>query len=215
MESRVGIEIIRIVEMNRTIRWIVSLLLLILLIVGIAFLALDFHLAQSRANSGYNLSTGRSGGGELPLAMRESPSLAVAINGEGRLASDLRHALERQLARNPQLAFVAVLQDAPEIVDGPYLLVEPQMVDVFWTPVYARADLRVAIDFDSAGDLTSRGIPYVFSSENAPQVRSSGDIMVENVAFGLISRPGYYNMLAELVADQIDRAITEIYTPPP
>ena len=201
--------------MNRPILWIVSLLLLILLIAGVVFLALDFHLAQSRANSGYNLSTGRSGGGELPLAMRESPSLDVAVLGDGPLAGALRQALERQLARNPQLASVAVLEDAPETVDGPYLLVETQTAEVFWTPVYARADLQVAIDFDSAGDLTSRGTPYIFRGKNAPQVKSGGEITVEDTAIGLISRPGYYTMLAEQVADQVDRAVTEIYTPPP
>jgi hypothetical protein len=199
--------------MNRTTGWIIGSLLLILLIAGIVFLALNFRLAQSQANSGYNLSTGRSGD-ELPLAMRQSPSLTVAVMGEGPLADALRQVLERQLVSNPQLAFVDVFEGAPETVYGPYLLLEPQTVEVVWTPVYARADLEVAIDFDSAGDLTSRGTPYIFSSEEAPQIKSGGEIRVENTAFGLISRPGYYTMLAELVVNETDRAIIEIYTLP-
>jgi hypothetical protein len=188
-------------------------LILLGILVGILFLFLDFHIARSRTNSGFTLSTASAGEG-LPGSMQEPPVLSIAVVGDSRYSHALGSVLKEQLQAAPYIAGVNLLDSSPDHADAPYLFVDPGDLDILWTPVYARADLTVQAALASDGDVSLRGQqPVELDSQDGPVIKSEGDFNVQDFTWGLISRPAYYNLIARRVSGEIQRALEPLFQP--
>ena len=99
-------------------RLFVSLIILILLfgVLGaFAFLFLNFRIARSQTNAGYNSSTA-SAGESMPASMQGSPMLSIAVLGDKCFSRALRSALQEQLQNSrPAYCNLLAIDTADEI----------------------------------------------------------------------------------------------------
>jgi hypothetical protein len=83
--------------------------------------------------------------------------------------------------------------------------------EVFWTPVYGRAQLTVLIAYASdTGDISWRdGPPSEVRGGQDLAVRIRGDIRVADATRGFIARPAYLQHLGKAIADEIYARLRE------
>lgn len=177
--------------------------------IGAALIWLDFRVAVSSTQVNRQMET-FSAGNERPQSLAVGAPLVAVVEGNSALARKLRASLEEELD-DSGFGAVEVLDALPANVESAILLVELDEANPTWTPVYGRADMTVEIAFSSSGQLDWRDeSPVVFSSEQGPQVLSRGEVLVEDVSWGLLSRVGYSHLLANAVAGNIDMFLQEL-----
>ncbi|MDX1612895.1 MAG: hypothetical protein R3300_01220 [Candidatus Promineifilaceae bacterium] len=177
-----------------------------LLLLSIPLLLLvNFHLASSRTETAHSFSVYRARpDGAAPAAVA---SLAYGVNGDEAetLAAALSTALSEELSVGQTAA-------RPAEPGHPYLLVEIEQADVRWTPVWAAAEVVARVSYASTGDMVWRHQETVIMSrqEGDPVdavVKARGDFEVDDESWGLLSRPAYYDRLADALAAEIEKAL--------
>ena len=197
--------------MKRLFILLIILVLLLGVFVAFAFLFLNFHIARSLTNSRYNSSTA-SAGERIPASMQDSPVLSIAVLGDKCFSRALPSALQEQLQNDPMISTVKLLDTAADKAAGPYLLVDPNDLNILWMPVYARANLQIQAAFASDGDVSFRGKqPVELNLQAGPVIKFEGDIRIQDVSWGLISRPAYCDLLAKDTAEEIQRALDPLF----
>ncbi|MCA9874210.1 MAG: hypothetical protein KC441_11165 [Anaerolineales bacterium] len=172
------------------------------------FLGADFHMANSETQT--NVTTASS---RWPSETSLPPqTVQYRVEGDDLLAMALRQALAGQLS-NAELA---------EGTAVPQLIVRIDQERTNWTPVYGRAEIVVTAAFSSNGDfafMETEPTHFQFNEGDdagtGHLVQALAEISLTDRSGGLLSRPGYRQLLAEKLAQEVDKALqTQVFAAP-
>ena len=170
-----------------------------LAVLMIALNFLNFRVARSASEAEHSLSTYRSGE-EQPAVMNPGFELALYVEGEDSVSQALPVLLVEQLEATT-VGQVRVVGDLSGVTE-PALLVQVDVQQRLWTPVYGRAEVTAEVFFAYDGDLPWPRDEAVVLDES-PAVLADGNFSVADTTWGLLSRPAYSEHLAELLAQEI------------
>ena len=120
-------------------------------------------------------------------------------------------ALMKEL-RQAGLGDIELVSELEPTYPNPVLVVEPGAPELFWTPFYATSRLSIQAGYASAGDTSFMGDrPATIDNRNGPALSMHGDYKVTDSSWGLISRPGYHQILADYMAREIIAALKDVY----
>ncbi len=98
---------------------------------------------------------------------------------------------------------------------NPVLVVRIGKQSVLWTPFFATSTFAIQVGFASGGDTSLLGkTPFTVDNQNGPVMILSGEYKFTDRSWGLMSRPGYHNFVAEYVARQIVASLKGLYVAP-
>lgn len=177
--------------------WLLIVLTLLLLL--LAFNFLTFQLATSRTESGFTLSTYRTGE-TVPATMSPGFPLVYTVTGSDSLSPAVAAALPDALAATEvgQATAVANLDG----VTGPALLVTLDVADRLWTPVYGRANLTATVYYAYDGQ-APWPLDEAVQFTGSPAIKADGEFTVSDTTWGLLSHPSYQAHLAAALAQAI------------
>jgi hypothetical protein len=79
-------------------------------------------------------------------------------------------------------------------------------------PFFVTSRLTVRAAYSSGGDNTLLGeTPVTVDNAAGPVITMYGEYKVNDRSWGLISRPGYYHLLADYLAQQIVATLKALY----
>ena len=175
-----------------------------------AFWWLSFRIAASNMNAEHNYSTTSIGDG-LPDAMQRREKINLVLVGEGPLIAALPKALAVEMNR-AGIADLELVQGIESKYQSPVLVVKIGSPDLLWTPFFATSQFTAQAGYSSSGDSTFMGeTPVTISNEDGPALNMYGEYEVSERSWGLISRPSYYQTLAEYLAREIVGTLKDLY----
>ncbi len=179
------------------------IILLIVVLLGSVFLLVDFRAAQS--NLAQNSTVASSSGGNEAALSRSPDKTGLFVSSEGKLGAALQQALTQKMNGWVVTGQVVPVDGTSDKADYPLLFITIEQQDISWTPVYARADLKIAMFYSSDGDVSFRHSqpPEFKQTSNQPTLKMDGTYSFTDVSYGLISSPGYVNYLAGEIAKAI------------
>lgn len=197
-----------------TINWIAAALVALLLI-GLPFAFLSFQAAWSQTGVNTQGGTGSLGQPE-EIRQLQGEQLRLFVEEQGPVSDALRKSLKGELERSGLFSEVVAVDDYDKQMPTPALVVRIPKADTTYTPVFARASLRVEFFYSSNGDLSfiDRG-NFVFQrAEGAPAaVQSRQTLDTTDQTIGIISGPGYMNHLADAMAKAMHDRLQTILSP--
>jgi hypothetical protein len=186
------------------------ILLGVIVVLGAAFMFLNFRLAVNKTSSEKNLIT-TGIGDQMPSAIQRRDKISIALVGEGPFVNMLQKALAAEM-RNADLGDIEFVQGPAPTYQNPVLVVQMGKMDLLWTPLFATSQFSVNVGYDSSGDTTFMGKnPIVIDNQNGSNLNVYGEYIVRDRSWGLISRPGYHQILADYLAQQIAAVLKDLY----
>jgi hypothetical protein len=178
----------------------------------VAFWWLDFRLAASNTQSEKNITTTSIGMEEnLPDVMKRREKINIALVGEGPLTAALQKALTLEIKR-AGLGDIELVEAIVTKYQGPVLVVKVKRPGSLWMPFFVTSRVTVQTGYSSSGNNTLLGETQVAVDNAAgPVITMYGEHKVNDRSWGLISRRGYYHMLADYLAQQIVGTLKELY----
>jgi hypothetical protein len=186
------------------------LLAIAAVLITAAFLLLDFNLQQARMSvdsSGETYSFSVDEDTPLPLEQ----DIDLYVRAPLTLQEELAASLREQLPAVPYVRDVNILKGPSESSKDSILIVEILEPAVqFWSPFYTRTLATVDVVYASDGEVAWIDEPVVrLNNEGVPEpvVRVHREHNFDGRAYGLISRPGYDQYLAEEIARTVSHAL--------
>lgn len=174
--------------------------LLLLVAAVVAFVFLDFHIAKSATNTSHNRSRASS---SVPENYQPAGSmLYIAPAKNDPLSRSLAEAVFHQAASSSYFSPV-LLNTLPKGDQYPVVLVAVKEETFFWTPFYALSSVKTEFafsNFSALPDIASEQTLILPANGEQPAIHSKGDAMQQDRSFGLISLPGYRNLVIEMAA---------------
>lgn len=175
-----------------------------------AFWSLNFRMINSNIESEKNVMTTSIGDG-LPDAMQRREKINLALLGEGPLIAALQKAMAVEMD-NAGIGDIDLVSGIEPKYQSPVLVIKVGRPGVLWTPFFATSQFTIQVSYSSIGDTTfMEGKPVNIGNQNGPALSMYGEYKVSDRSWGLISRPGYYQTLAESLARQIVTTLKELY----
>jgi hypothetical protein len=190
-------------------RLTLSSIVIIVIALSVVALVASFGWVSFRATYsrvGRDSSMATSNVGAQPGQVKNpTTTTGLHVKGEELFQRSLQVELTRRLQQLPKFGQIQPISDPVDQAEFPFLFVEIARKDLFWTPVYGRADLEIKIAYASNGDVSFRhSEPPAFHNENqAPSIKRSGQYQFTDVSWGIMSLPGYHDYLASQVATAI------------
>jgi hypothetical protein len=200
------------VKGRATLHWRLWILLASILSIFVAFWWLDFRLAASNTQSEKNITTTSIGmEDQLPDAMQRRPTINLALTGEGPLVTALQKVLTVEI-KQAGIGDIELVEAIVPKYQGPVLVVKVGRPGSLWMPFFVNSRLTVQVGYSSSGDTTILGKALVYvDNRDGPAMLMYGEYKVNDRSWGLISRPGYYHMLADYLAQQIVATLKDLY----
>jgi hypothetical protein len=83
---------------------------------------------------------------------------------------------------------------------------------LLWTPFFTTSQFTVQAGYSSVGDTTFTGkTPVIMDNRDGSALNMWGEYTLSDRSSGLISRPGYYQALANYLAREIVNTLEDIY----
>lgn len=175
-----------------------------------AFLCLNFRVAASNTNSEKNITTTSIGDG-LPNAMQSREKINLVLVGEGPSIAALQKALVLEM-KDAGIGDIELVQRIEPKYQTPVLVIKVGKPGLFWTPCFATSRFTVQAGYSSTGDTTfMTETPATISNQDGAALEMYGEYKVSDRSWGLISRPGYYQSLADYLARQIVATLKDLY----
>lgn len=182
-----------------------------ILLIGAAFLLLDFRVAASNTQTG-KLITTTDMGEDMPVPMQRRDNISVVLVGEGPLVRALQKALTEQMGK-AGMGEIDLLQELEPVYQNPVLVVKVGEPTPIWTPIFAMSQFSVHAGYASDGDSTfMEGVEETHTSVAKKDVSNMyAEYEVNDLSWGLISRPGYHQFLADYLAQEIVTVLKYLY----
>ncbi len=181
-----------------------------IVVLSAAFLLLNFHLAASATQAEKSLTT-TSMGDRLPDAMQRQDKISIALSGEGPLIGALRTALAAEM-HEAGMGDFELVQGLETAYPNPVLAVNVGKPGLIWTPFFATSQFSLQAGYASNGDTTFMGkMPVTVDNIDGPTLHMFAEYKVSDRSWGLISRLGYHQILADYLARQIVAAVKDLY----
>ena len=175
-----------------------------------AFLSFNFRIAASNTEAEKNITTTSIGEG-LPYAMQRREKINLALVGEGPLIAALQNALIFEI-NNAGIGESEPAQGIEPKYPSPVLVVKLGSSKLLWTPFFATSQFTIQAGYSSGGNTTLIGeTPVTIDNQEGPALNMYGEYKVRDSSWGLISRPGYYQIVADYLAQQIVAALKDLY----
>lgn len=192
---------------NRRWLWVI---LAGLALLGAAFLFANFHAAVSKTQAEHNITTTRGGEG-LPEAMQRREKITIVVDGEGLLAEALQKAVPSAL-REAGLGDAELAPSVEDDYPNPVLVIQAEKPGVLWMPFYVISRFKIRAGYASDGNASFMdGTSTVVIGEEGPVLNMSAEYNVSDRSWGILSRPGYYDLLADWTAKQIVETVRNLY----
>jgi hypothetical protein len=193
-------------EMKKKTLSVLLVIVLVFALSGSALILANFSAMKS--NIVQNSSVASSTGGD-ESALNRSPDQTGLFVSNGKLGAALHQALTKQLSGQVFTGQIVPVDGTSDKADYPLLFVSVDQQNITWTPVYAKADLKVSIYYSTDGDVSFRHSqpPEFKMTTNQPTLKMDGTYSFSDVSWGLISNPGYINYLAGEIAKAISANI--------
>ncbi len=182
---------------------VVLVVVLIFVLSGSALILANFSAMKS--NIGQNSTVASSTGGDEAAYARSPDKTGLYVDGGSKLSAALQQALAQKLNGQVATGEIVPVDGTSDKADFPLLFVTIDQENITWTPVYARADLKVSIFYATDGDISFRhSQPPEFKwTSSQPTLKMDGTYSFTDTSWGLISSPGYVNYLAGEIARAI------------
>ncbi|HLO15804.1 MAG TPA: hypothetical protein VK206_13310 [Anaerolineales bacterium] len=178
-----------------------------------AFLCLNFRVAYSNTESEKNITTTSIGDG-LPYVMQRREKINLALIGEGPLIAALQKALAVEM-KDAGITDIEWVQQVEPKYESPVLIVKVGKPSLLWTPFFATSRFTIQTGYSSSGDTTFMGDTLVtIDNKDGPALHMYSDYKVSDRSWGLISRQGYHQILADYLAQQIVASLKDLYKMP-
>ena len=175
-----------------------------------AFLLINFRAAFSSTQAENNRSS-VSIGDQMPNSMQRRDKITIIVEGDGLLARAIEKAVLAEF-RKAGLENVELAQALTPTYPNPVLLIKPGNPSVIWTPFFATSQFAVQAGYASNGDTALLGdTPSTIDNRNGPALDMASDFKITDRSWGIISRPGYYQFLADTVAQNVVKVTTNLY----
>jgi hypothetical protein len=179
-------------------------------VLGAAFIFLNFRLAVSKTSSEKNLTT-TGIGDQMPVAMQRRDKISIALVGEGPLVNILQNALAAEFGK-VGIGDIELVQGLEEAYQNPVLIVQVGRPGLIWTPLFATGQFSVQVGYSSSGDTTFMGKnPIGMDNKNGPALNLYSEYLIRDRSWGLISRLGYHQILADYLAQEIAAMLKDLY----
>jgi hypothetical protein len=177
-----------------------------------AFLLINFHAAVSNTRSQNNIVTS-SMGEQLPDAMQRRDPITIVVEGDGPFVNALQKSISAQM-RNAGMGNVRLASGQTAAGSTPVLLVKVARPKLIWTPLFGTSQFTVKVGYASNGDLSFlEKTPVTYNNQNGPVLNMSAEYQVEDQTWGIISYPGYYQVLSDWLARTIIDVTVNLYQP--
>jgi hypothetical protein len=178
----------------------------------VAFWWLDFRLAASNTESEKNITTTSIGlEDRLPEVMQRREKINLVLLGEGPLVAALQKALVAEINK-AGIGDIELVEASVPTYQHPVLVVKVGRPGLLWMPFFVTSRSTVHAGYSSSGDTTLLGeTPVTVDNEAGPAIAMYGEYKVSDRSWGLISRPGYYHILADYLAQQIVATLKDLY----
>jgi hypothetical protein len=181
-----------------------------LVVLCAAFWCLNFRMAANNTKSEKNITTTSIGNG-LPNAMQRRENINLILVGEGPLVAALQRALAMEM-KDAGIADLELVQGNAPRYQSPVLVVEVGRPGLPWTPFFATSQFTIQAGYSSVGDTTFMGkTPVIMDNQDGPALNMWGEYKVSDRSWGVISRPGYYQILADYLAREIVSTLKDLY----
>lgn len=176
------------------------------------FLLVNFRAAFSNTGA-ETIATTVSSGDTLPDAMQQRAKITLVVIGEGPLAPALEKSLVKAIG-SAGLGEVELVHALDADYPNPVLVIDVGRPGVLWTPVFGSSSFSVDAWYASNGDTTGIDAESVgFDNTDGPGIITSTEYQVRDSSYGIMSRPGYYQLLADWLANSIVEALSKLYQP--
>ena len=146
--------------------------------------------------------------------MQRNEKISIALVGEGPLVSALKKALTEKMDK-ARMGEIELVQELEPAYQNPVLVVKVGRPSLIWTPFFAMSQFSIHAGYASNGDST-----YVDVVEKTHTTIGNPDHSILNMyaeyevndrSWGLISRLGYDQYLADYLAQEIVAALKDLY----
>jgi len=178
----------------------------------VAFWWLDFRLAASNTQLEKNITSTSIGMEDnLPDVMKRREKINLALVGEGPLTTALQKALTLEI-RKAGLGDIELVEAIVPKYQGPVLVVKVGRAGSLWMPFFVTSRVTVQAGYSSSGDTTLLGkTPVYMDNTGGPAMMMYSEYKVNDRSWGVISRLGYYHLLADYLAQQIVATLKDLY----
>jgi len=175
------------------------------------FWYLNFRVAASNAKSEHNNSTTSIGDG-LPDAMQRREKINLVLIGKGPMIGALPKALAVEMNK-AGMEDIELVQGIEPDYQSPVLVVNVGNPDILWTPFFATSQFTIQVGYSSSGEPPLMGETLVtIDNKNGPVLNMYGEYEISDRSWGLISRLGYHQALAEYLAKELVSTLQDLYS---
>jgi len=182
-----------------------------ILLIGAAFLLLDFRVAASNTQTEKLIFT-TDMGDNMPVPMQRRDKINVVLVGEGPMVRALEQALMEQMEK-AGIGEIDLVQELEPVYQNPVLVVKLGKPDPTWTPVIAISQFSIHAGYASDGDSTFiESVEQTHTSVGKKDVANMyAEYDINDRTWGLISRLGYHRFLADYLAQEIVTVLKDLY----
>jgi hypothetical protein len=143
--------------------------------------------------------------------MKRREKINLALVGEGPLIAALQKALTLEI-KKAGLGDIELVEAIVPKYQGPVLVVKVGRPGSLWMPFFVTSRVTVQAGYSSSGDTTLLGKTRVYmDNTDGPAMMMYGEYKVNDRSWGVISRLGYYHLLADYLARQIVATLKNLY----
>ena len=184
-----------------------------IVLISAAFLLLNFRVAESNTQAIQKIITTEAQG-NYPDRLQRNDKISLALGGEGPLVSALQKALVETIDK-AGMGQLELAQEPGPRYPNPVLVVNVERPSLIWTPFYAMSHFNIYAGYATNGDTTFMELldktqPYIRNPDPSA-VNLYTEYDGNDRSFGLISRLGYHQYLADYLAQEIVNALKNLY----
>ncbi|MGW8144910.1 MAG: hypothetical protein ACWGN2_10975 [Anaerolineales bacterium] len=182
-----------------------------IVLISAAFLLINFRVAASNTRT-EKLIFNMDMGDNMPVPMQRRDKISIVLVGKGPLVRALQKALTEQMDK-AGMGEIELVQELEPVYQNPVLVVKVGKPNPIWTPFFAMSQFSIHAGYASDGDSTfMEGVEETHTSIAKKDVANMyAEYKVNDRSWGLISRPGYYQFLADYFAQEIVTVMKDLY----
>jgi hypothetical protein len=188
-------------------------LLGVIVLVVSAFWLLKFRAAVGSIQAS-KLVTTTNVADDGSSSISRNSKICVVFVGEGALIPALQRALEGKI-NGAGIGKFELAKEREPVFPNPVLVVKVAKSGPLWTPLFAMSQFSVHAGYASNGDSSfMEGVEQTHTSIGSPDptiLTMYAEYDVNDRSLGVISRPGYYQYLADYLAQEIVAALRVFY----
>ena len=184
-----------------------------IVLISAAFQFLNFRITASNTQTTQSIMTTELEG-NYPDRLQQKDKIYLVMFGEAPLVTALQNALTEQMDKAGMGQF-ELEQGLKPKYPTPILVIKAGKTSPLWTPFFAIGHSSLQAGYATNGDPTfmdalDKTQPYIRNPDTSVALLYI-EYEIRDWSFGLISRPGYYQYLAEHLAQELVQALKNLY----